>query len=35
MVDLDSAQMFFVGSKDIGTIQITKWDLPDTLKKGG
>ncbi len=34
MVDLDNAQMFFVGGKDIGTIRITKWDLPDTLKKG-
>ena len=34
MVDLDNAQMFFVGGKDIGTIQITKWDLPDILKKG-
>lgn len=34
MVDLDNAQMFFVGGKDIGTIQITKWDLPDALKKG-
>lgn len=34
MVDLDNAQMFFVGGEDIGTIRITKWDLPDTLKKG-
>ena len=35
MVDLDNAQMFFVGGEDIGTIRITKWDLPDTLKKRG